>query len=164
MPLSSHATPLRRKFSPLPFPRGGRRGMDGVVKDWRGRDRRDGAGGARGGGGPAGSGEDRRQDNRLSTLNQKRCLQPPRARQRPRAMEGGPPPACRDVNGTGRCPPGHTGRPGLPRTNPDDTEVVPPARQTAIPVEADGGRGFVPPTHVWVLQAAQRPSPLVVRR
>ena len=55
--------------------------------------------------------------------------------QLPRATEGGPP-----------CPPGHTRRPGLPRANPDDTEVVPPARRTTVGVGTDGGPGSVPAT------------------
>ncbi|OPZ30735.1 MAG: hypothetical protein BWZ02_00627 [Lentisphaerae bacterium ADurb.BinA184] len=73
----------------------------------------------------------------------RRRLQSLRERQPSRAMEGGPP-----------CPPGHTRRPGLPWRNPDDTEVVPPARQTTVRVGADGGPGSVPATHARVLQAA----------
>ncbi|OPZ31241.1 MAG: hypothetical protein BWZ02_00325 [Lentisphaerae bacterium ADurb.BinA184] len=56
-----------------------------------------------------------------------------RRRQLPRAVEGGPP-----------CPPGHTQRPGLPRTYPDDTVVVPPAWQDSGHVRRRGRAGLCP--------------------
>ncbi|OPZ23307.1 MAG: hypothetical protein BWZ02_03260 [Lentisphaerae bacterium ADurb.BinA184] len=74
-------------------------------------------------------------------------------------LEGRSPPACRDVRGADRCPPGHTRSPGLPRRNPDDTEIVPPARQTTGRVGADGGPGSVPAAHARVLQAALQTRP-----